>query len=159
MVAALEVLFDLGTIVPGLEAGEDGLGDQFVLGEFFADGSGKVLFEPDQVEDVADVEQAEELVFGHDLAVFAETGRFEIVVLVHGRGLRIKILERQRSDVRHIGSISLRLFVGLKMLGKSLEILFFAFTGRIGRVAVVEPQLGNMLKAVRGTFDCNSGHY
>ena len=150
---------DFGRVVPGFQALELDFTHQGVGGKRFAHRGGKALFQPDQVEHVADVQQAQELVLGHD---FAESPKaLGLVVVVHPRlGVGGELVGAHGPDVGQVGRIPAGLLIGLHGRGQAFE----KFRIRMGGVlhmrggAVMKAQLRGKIEAIRACLDCDFGH-
>ena len=108
----------LGEFVSGLEAGEDVVAHERVLGNFLLDGCGEALLKPDEVEHVANVHEGEGLVLRHDFAVFAVADLFGFEVLVPGLLALLEVFYLHRADVGEVRGVTRRFVVILLKLGE-----------------------------------------
>ena len=115
------LVLDLGELVSGLEAGEDVVAHERVLGDLLFDGRGEALLKPDEVEYVADVHEGEGLVLGHDFAVLAVALRFGLEVLVPGLLALLEVFYLHSADVGEVRGVARGFVVVLFKLGEFFE--------------------------------------
>ena len=111
---------------------------------------GKRFFEPYEVENVAYIEQADELILGHYFAKASETG-MRSGILPPGPRAGFEFIERHRTRIRQVWRISGRSKVILDGAGETAYELRFSalLTFRIRGIAVIPPQFGRIVQAVR----------
>ena len=128
--------------------------------EFVSNRCREACFEPNEIEDVADIHQTEEFILGHDFAILAKASGSAREVGVPRARVRLQLLDGDGADVRQIGSVAHRIRVGLDKLGKTGE------KGRVGFVmalqiwgcTIMEAKFRRMIETVHSAFDGCVGH-
>ena len=146
--------------MPGLKAGNLHGTDDGVAFQLCLHGRGKVLFQPDQIKDVADVQQGQKFIFGHDFAVMAVTRRAFRKMLHARTHHRRKGGHVQRADIGQIGRIAAHDVITrnlCRQIGQERGIrLGDPFLPR--RRAVMKPQFGCVVEAIGCAPDTDICH-
>ncbi|OPZ61899.1 MAG: hypothetical protein BWY88_00051 [Synergistetes bacterium ADurb.Bin520] len=153
-------LLDLLPRVPLFQPGQDVRAHQGMDRELLPHPGGKGRFQPEKVEDVADVHEAQKLVLGHDFAKGPKAGSPRQAMIGPGRGVGRQGVQVEAPDVGLVRGILPGLVIALKVARQGLQELRFplGFALHEGGVAVVISQLGGVVQTVGIALDGNFGH-
>jgi hypothetical protein len=143
-------LLDFLDWVSFFEPSQQGLVHDRVHPEFLRNFRGETGLEPDDVENIADIHQPDEFVFGHDFPKAAITGGTGNRMFQPGLGMLFQLVERQCPYVGQVRGIARRLLVGLQVGRKGLEKLraSLCHSFNVRGVPVQEPNFRGVIQAV-----------